>query len=258
MDIAADVGHDPGEVVKSFAVVSLMLSAAAFFAWYFVHGIRTRSFGSGASWPDQPLRFASLALAYLLIVFLLSWVALAGLTGLDPTLLALWPGLFGPIAALVLSRRHWGEPAPPPLLEAFAAHLRSDERESAWKVLRERAPAGPAWRLFEASLGAEPDQESALGYRSSAARRWTSVFDALDRALASERRRARLRLLPAVAAPGACWVLAARPPRADSTAAWVCACVELMLAALAVAIDHQRFWRHRAALSTLKAALRSG
>lgn len=250
--------------MKSFVVATLMSFSTALLAWYVVHVIRARSFGSTRffgrtlSWPDQPVGFGCGIAAYVGLVLVVSGATLGVLGELDPPLFSLWPGLLGPVAALGLSARHWGEPAPAPLLEAFAARLRTDERDSARQLSREQAPAGPARRLLEAGLDAEPAQESAADYRSSAARRWASVFDALDRAHAAERRRARLRLLPAAGAPGACLVLLARPPRADSTAAWVSAGAGLLLAALAVAVDARRARRHQDAISTLKAALRSG
>ncbi|GMV18027.1 MAG: hypothetical protein AMXMBFR56_62510 [Polyangiaceae bacterium] len=253
----------PGPL-QSFAVVTLMLFTVAVLGWYVVHSVREQTFGTtrlfgfrlSFRWPDQPLRFGCAMAAYLGLLLLVAYATLVGLAELDPPLFFLWPGLGGPILALVLSGRHWGEPAGRELLEAFAAHLRADDRESVRTLVQDHAPAGAARRLLDAGLGAQPAQEGTGDYRSSAARRWTSLLETLDRALEAERRRGRRRLLPAAAAPVACLVLLARPSQDGSTAAWVVAGFELGFAALTVWIARRRARRHREALWVLRAALR--
>lgn len=250
--------------MQSFAVVSLMLFSLAGLVWYVGHTIRERTIGMGRifgsdrtfRWPDQPVSFVVSLAFYVIMVVLIGWAAWVGLAGLDPPLFALWPGLLGPIAALLLSRRYWGEAAGGPLLETFAAHLRAGERDRARELTSEHAPSGVTRRLLEVGLDVEPVQESAADYRSSAAQRWTWLMDALERALVAERKRAALRLLPAAAAPGACLVFLLLPPRADSTAAWLTAAVETGFAVLVVWLDGRRARRHGEALSVLRAALR--
>ncbi|MBK8995132.1 MAG: hypothetical protein IPM35_05175 [Myxococcales bacterium] len=250
--------------MQTFAVVTLMLFTLALLGWYVVHSVRERTFGAtrlfgfrvSFHWPDQPLRFGCAMAAYLGLLLLVAYATLVGLAELDPPLFLLWPGLGGPIVALWQSGRHWGEPAGPQLLEALASHLRTDERESARTLVQDQAPAGAARRLLEAGLAAETPNADAGDYRSSAARRWSALFDAIDRALAAERGRARRRSLPAAAAPLACVVLLVQPPRTEVTAAWLTAGLEVAFAALVVWIDHRRARRHREAFSVLRATLR--
>lgn len=250
--------------MKTLAVISLTLLSVVMCVWYIVHSIRERRVGMGKyfgsrvsfDWPDKPVRFVFGLSLYGVMAVLLTYGVVVSAGDVDPPLWALWPGILGPVAAIVLARRYYGEPVAGPVLDAFAVHVLAGELGDARKLVEERAPAGCTRRLLEAALGAAPEPTPSPDYRSNAAPRATAAMSALERALDTERRRARLRLIPAATAAGACLVMLLWPPRADFIAVWTVLGLELAFAALTVHLERRRSRRQGEVLSLLGARFR--
>lgn len=250
--------------MKTLAVLSLTLLTAVGAVWYVVHSIRERRvemgryFGSHVSfdWPDKPVRFLFGLALYAVAAVLLGYVVVVSAGDVDPPLWALWPGILGPVAAIVLARRYYGAPVAAPVLDAFAVHVLAGELGEARKLVEERAPLGFTRRLLEAALGAAPEPAPTPDYRSSAAPRATAAMSALERAFDAERGRARLCLIPATAAVGACLVMLLWPPRADLVAVWSVLGIELAFAALTVHFERRRSRRQGEVLALLGARFR--
>lgn len=243
--------------MKSLAVISLMLVTGIALAWYIGFSIRERRIGT-RSWSTQPIRFVLEVLAYVALTALVLYAAVYGIGDVDPVLWALWPGLLGPAVALWLSRKHWGEPASPVLVETLAGLIAAGKLEGAAQVVQSGTREGATRRVLSAALRAPlPEVGASAGYRAAATRSFGELEQALARTLAKERHRGRLRVAPAALAPAAGTLLLVAPPSVDQTLALVIAALEVALGGLALLRNRRRAHQARDTVAALRSALRA-
>lgn len=238
------------------AVTTLLFVTGLVMTWSVGHSIREGRIGK-RSWTEHPVRFVFGASTYAASAVLVLYVSAVGAKDVELVLWSLWAGALGPVVAWWLSRRHWGDIAARELVDALSRLRAQGDLDRASQLLLHRTREGAARRCLAAALREPlPALAPTVGYRDAERPPFSQAQESLAAALAAERRRGLVHLLPALLPPLTCTLLWVAPPIVDAQGALSVAALEVVLAGWVLVRVQRRARRVGESIRPLSAALR--